>query len=122
MLSARRAALTRAILCAPPIREGRIIECSDGFAISFQRRASWATRRKLFSTRLGVWPSTATMSPEVALRVPAVSAAVRAISEAVACLPLYVYRVLPDGSREEVREHPVNALLQGRVERLDRGL
>jgi HK97 family phage portal protein len=62
---------------------------------------------------LGVWPSSASVSLEVALRVPAVSAAVRAISEAVACLPVSVCRVLPDGAREEVREHPVNALLQG---------
>ena len=62
---------------------------------------------------LGVWPSTTGVSAETALRVPAVSCAVRAISEATACLPLSIYRVGPDGSREEATDHPVHALLQG---------
>jgi HK97 family phage portal protein len=66
---------------------------------------------------LGVtWSSTASgvaVSPEVALRCPAVSCAVRAIAEAVACLPVSVYRVGADGSREEATDHPVHALLAG---------
>ena len=62
---------------------------------------------------LGVWPSTTGVSAEMALRVPAVSCAVRAISEATACLPLSIYRVGPDASREEAADHPVYPLLKG---------
>lgn len=66
---------------------------------------------------LGVsWSTTASgvaVSPEVALRCPAVSCAVRAISEATACLPVSIYRVGTDGSREEATYHPVHALLTG---------
>lgn len=66
---------------------------------------------------LGVsWSTTASgvaVSPEVALRCPAVSCAVRAIAEATACLPLSIYRVGADGSREEATDHPVHALLTG---------
>lgn len=79
----------------------------------FSTKGALANPPQALLDALGVWPSSASVSPEVALRVPAVSAAVRAISEAVACLPVSVCRVLPDGAREEVREHPVNALLQG---------
>ena len=85
----------------------------EGLRNFFSTKGELANPPQALLDALGVWPSTASVSPEVALRVPAVSAAVRAISEAVACLPLNVCRVLPDGSREEVREHPVNALLQG---------
>lgn len=49
----------------------------------------------------------------MALKVPAVSCAVRAIAEATACLPISVYRSLPDGGREVAADHPVMPLLQG---------
>lgn len=65
---------------------------------------------------LGAWRSTASgvaISPELALRCPAVSCAVRAISEATACLPLSIYRVGTDDSREEATDHPAHALLTG---------
>ena len=86
-------------------------------------RALFATKGQLASPppalleALGVsWSTTASgviVSPEAALRCPAVSCAVRAIAEAVACLPLSVYRVGADGSREEATDHPVHALLTG---------
>lgn len=53
------------------------------------------------------------VTTEVALRVPAVACAVRVIAEAVACLPLLIYRVGTDGSREPATDHPVHALLAG---------
>ena len=65
---------------------------------------------------LGAWRSTASgvaISPELALRCPAVSCAVRAISEATARLPLSIYRVGTDDSREEATDHPAHALLTG---------
>lgn len=51
------------------------------------------------------------LSPEQAIRVAAVNACVRVISETVASLPIHVYRRLPDGGREQAREHPAYRLL-----------
>jgi len=46
-----------------------------------------------------------------ALQVSTVWACVRLLAELVGSLPVVVYRSLPDGSREEVRNHPLWTLL-----------
>lgn len=46
-----------------------------------------------------------------ATQIPAVFACQRVISETVASLPKCVYKRLPDGNREEARDHPVYSLL-----------
>ena len=91
--------------------------CCNDSATCFRARASSRARRprcwKRSACRGRPRRAASAVSPEVALRCPAVSCAVRAISEATACLPLWVYRVGADGSREEATDHPVHALLTG---------
>lgn len=53
----------------------------------------------------------ATVTPDAALRVPAVYASIRVISESIAQLPLRLYRRLPDGGKEEARDHALFDLL-----------
>ena len=51
------------------------------------------------------------VDPISALRVPAVLASVKIISESIARLPLKLYRHLPDGGKEEAKDHPLYDLL-----------
>ena len=54
------------------------------------------------------------IKPENMVTLSAVFAAARAISEDVACLPLKVYRSLPEGGKEEARNDPVWETPDGR--------
>lgn len=53
----------------------------------------------------------AALAPEQAIKVAAVNACVRVIAETIASLPIHVYKRLPDGGREQAREHPAYGLL-----------
>ena len=59
----------------------------------------------------GSFVSGGAVSPETALKVPAVFAAVKVHAESIAQLPLKLYRHLPDGGKEEARDHPLFDLL-----------
>jgi HK97 family phage portal protein len=54
------------------------------------------------------------VSFDSAMSVTAVYACIRLISETVASLPLRLYRLGPDGSRLEIKTHPVMSLLRNR--------
>jgi HK97 family phage portal protein len=85
------------------------------FAQSVEQRSAAAASTTWDLLRTGVVDSHAgvAVSPYLAENLSVVYGCVQIISETVGMLPLCTYRKMPDGSREEARNHPIAAVFQG---------
>lgn len=62
-------------------------------------------------------PAASRVTDSTALTLSAFWACTRLLSESVASMPLNIYKVLPDGSRELLPMHPLSLLFNGKVNR-----